>query len=79
MVFLGTVLIWFGWFGFNGGSTLQLTIRSIAACFNTNVAAAFGSVGWTLVVFIRSRGKFSVVGACEGAVSFSAIRSHFHC
>jgi len=68
MVFLGTVLIWFGWFGFNGGSTLSLTVRSIVAAFNTQIAAAFGIMGWSLVFFIRTRGKFSVVGACEGAM-----------
>ncbi|PVH88094.1 methylammonium permease 3 [Cadophora sp. DSE1049] len=69
MVFLGTVLIWFGWFGFNGGSTLSLTVRSIVAAFNTQIAAGFGVIGWSLVVFIRTRGKFSVVGACEGAIA----------
>jgi len=69
MVFLGTVLIWFGWFGFNGGSTLSLTVRSIVAAFNTQIAAAFGIMGWSLVFFIRTRGKFSVVGACEGAIA----------
>ncbi|KAI5362982.1 putative ammonium transporter, ammonium/urea transporter [Septoria linicola] len=69
LVFLGTVLIWFGWFGFNGGSALNASIRSMYAAFNTNVAASFGVLGWVLVDYIRTKGKFSVVGACEGAIA----------
>jgi Amt family ammonium transporter len=69
LVFLGTVLIWFGWFGFNGGSELAINIRALLATFNTNTAAAAGVLGWTLVDFIRTRGKFSVVGACSGAIA----------
>ena len=69
MVFIGTVLIWFGWFGFNGGSTLKLTLRSIVAAFNTQVAASMGVIGWSLVDYIRHGRRFSVVGACEGAIA----------
>lgn len=69
LVFLGTILIWFGWFGFNGGSALNASIRSMYAAFNTNVAASMGVLGWVLVDFIRTKGKFSVVGACEGAIA----------
>jgi Amt family ammonium transporter len=29
LVFLGTVFIWFGWFGFNGGSALNATVRAM--------------------------------------------------
>ncbi|KAL5113455.1 hypothetical protein ACEQ8H_008668 [Pleosporales sp. CAS-2024a] len=69
LVFLGTVLIWFGWFGFNGGSALNGTMRSMLAGFNTNTAASFGVLGWTLVEYVRNKGKFSVVGACSGAIA----------
>ncbi|KAF2834416.1 ammonium transporter [Patellaria atrata CBS 101060] len=69
LVFLGTVLIWFGWFGFNGGSTLNATMRSLMALFNTNAAASTGVLGWVLVDYIKHKGKFSVVGACEGAIA----------
>jgi Amt family ammonium transporter len=37
--------------------------------FNTNTAASAGVIGWVLVDYIRHRGKFSVVGACEGAIA----------
>ncbi|KAL1968009.1 hypothetical protein VTN77DRAFT_2426 [Rasamsonia byssochlamydoides] len=39
------------------------------AAFNTNTAACTGVLGWVLVDYIRHRGKFSVVGACEGAIA----------
>jgi Amt family ammonium transporter len=69
LVFIGTVLIWFGWFGFNGGSALNGTVRSMLAAFNTNTAASFGVLGWTSVEYVRNKGKFSVVGACSGAIA----------
>jgi ammonium transporter, Amt family len=69
LVFLGTVLIWFGWFGFNGGSALNASVRAMYAAFNTNTAASTGVLGWVLVDYIRTKGKFSVVGACSGAIA----------
>lgn len=69
MVFIGTILIWFGWFGFNGGSTLNSTVRSYLAAYNTNIAASMGVVGWVIVDMIRTKGKFSAAGACEGAIA----------
>lgn len=39
------------------------------AAFNTNTAAATGVLGWVLVDYTKHRGKFSVVGACEGAIA----------
>ena len=69
LVFLGTILIWFGWFGFNGGSALNGTIRAMLAAFNTNTAASTGALGWVMVDYIRYKRRFSVVGACEGAIA----------
>jgi len=69
LVFLGTVLIWFGWFGFNGGSALNASIRSMVAAFNTNTAACTGMLGWVTVDYIKHKGRFSLVGACEGAIA----------
>lgn len=69
LVFIGTVFIWFGWFGFNGGSALNASVRSMMAAFNTNTAASFGVLGWVSVDYIRSKGHFSLVGACSGAIA----------
>ncbi|KAG9242856.1 methylammonium permease 3 [Calycina marina] len=68
LVFLGTCFIWFGWFGFNGGSALNATVRAMLAAFNTNTAACTGMIGWVMVDYIKYR-KFSVIGACEGAIA----------
>ncbi|CAG8902990.1 unnamed protein product [Penicillium egyptiacum] len=69
LVFLGTALIWFGWLAFNGGSTLNASVRAMLAAFNTNTAACAGVLGWVLVDYVKHRGKFSAVGACEGAIA----------
>ncbi|POS75167.1 hypothetical protein DHEL01_v206430 [Diaporthe helianthi] len=69
LVFIGTVFIWFGWFGFNGGSALNASIRAMYAAFNTNTAASTGAIGWVTVDYIRHKRRFSVVGACEGAIA----------
>lgn len=39
------------------------------AAFNTNTAACTGVLGWVLVDYIKTRGRFSVVGACAGAIA----------
>ena len=69
LVFLGTVLIWFGWFGFNGGSALNATVRAMLAAFNTNTAASTGMIGWVMVDYFKHGRRFSIVGACEGAIA----------
>lgn len=45
-VVLGTILLWFGWFGFNGGSALSANLRAIQACIVTNLAASVGGMTW---------------------------------
>ncbi|KAI5465054.1 ammonium transporter [Mariannaea sp. PMI_226] len=69
LVFLGTVLIYFGWFGFNGGSALNGSVRAMLAAFNTNTAASTGAIGWVLVDYIKYKGRFRVVGACSGVIA----------
>lgn len=69
LVFLGTVFIYFGWFGFNGGSALNGSIRAMLAAFNTNTAASAGAIGWVLVDYIKYKGRFRVVGACSGVIA----------
>ncbi|KAK1981908.1 ammonium transporter [Colletotrichum cereale] len=68
LVTLGTVLIWFGWFAFNGGSTANLSLRSIYVVVNTNFAACGGGVAWVLLDYFYIK-KFSLVGFCSGIIS----------
>ncbi|MBK1716586.1 ammonium transporter [Thiocystis violacea] len=70
---LGTFILWFGWFGFNGGSQLALNglenTNAVAAIFvNTNLAAA----GGTLLGLITARllfGKADLTMALNGALA----------
>jgi len=41
----------------------------MVAAFNTNTAASTGVLGWVMVDMIKHKGRFSVVGACEGAIA----------
>jgi Amt family ammonium transporter len=66
-VILGAAILWFGWFGFNGGSALQANEVAIQALVNTNLAAAGAAVTWMLVDWSR-KGKPSAVGISVGAV-----------
>jgi Amt family ammonium transporter len=59
-VILGTVFLWFGWFGFNGGSALSANLRAIQACIVTNLAASVGGITWMLWVGTQSLSLFTV-------------------
>ncbi|TFK33405.1 ammonium transporter [Crucibulum laeve] len=67
-VVLGTVLLWFGWFGFNGGSALSANLRAVQACIVTNLSAAVGGITWMLWDY-RIERKWSAVGFCSGAIA----------
>ena len=66
-VILGAALLWFGWFGFNGGSALAANGIAVQAIVNTNFAAAAAAVSWMLFDWWR-KGKPSAVGIAIGAV-----------
>jgi len=66
-VILGTALLWFGWFGFNAGSSLAANGVAVIAMVSTNTAAAAAGITWMMVDWIR-KGKPSAVGFCVGAV-----------
>ena len=67
-VILGAAMLWFGWFGFNGGSALAADEIAVQALVNTNLAAAAAAVTWMLVDWSR-KGKPSAVGISVGAVA----------
>ncbi|KAF2863013.1 ammonium transporter 2 [Piedraia hortae CBS 480.64] len=68
LVTLGTVLLWFGWLGFNGGSAFGANLRATMACWNSNLTAMFGSITWVLLDWRLAR-KWSMVGWCSGTIS----------
>jgi Amt family ammonium transporter len=77
---LGVFILWFCWFGFNGGSTVSLTgddtIFSAASIFvTTNLAAAFASIATMLYTWIRYKKpdvSMTLNGALAGLVGITA-------
>ena len=67
-VLLGTGLLWFGWFGFNGGFALAADGVAVNALVTTNTAAAAGALVWMILSWIVVK-KPSVLGAASGAVA----------
>jgi Amt family ammonium transporter len=66
-VMLGAGLLWFGWFGFNGGSALAANDLAVSALVTTNLAAAAAAVSWMILDWVI-KGKPSAVGISIGAV-----------
>jgi Amt family ammonium transporter len=66
-VLLGTGMLWFGWFGFNAGSSLAANGTAAIAFATTTISSATAMMTW--VFFDRMQGrKISALGACIGAV-----------
>jgi Amt family ammonium transporter len=61
-------MLWFGWFGFNGGSALAANDRAAISLANTHFAASMGGIVWAILDY-RKNHKWSMVGFCSGAVS----------
>ena len=77
---LGVFILWFCWFGFNGGSTVSMTgddtmVSAGLICFNTNMAAALATCAALITTWVRY-GKPDVSltfnGALAGLVAITA-------
>jgi Amt family ammonium transporter len=68
LVALGTGLLWFGWYGFNAGSEFKVDAVTASAFLNTDVAASFAAVVWTIFDVIYT-GKPRFLGLLTGAVA----------
>lgn len=66
-VLLGAGLLWFGWFGFNGGSALAADGIAVLAFVNTMLAPAATLLVWTGLDMYRT-GKVTAVGIATGIV-----------
>jgi len=67
LVFVGAAILWFGWFGFNGGSALAANGLAVHAILTSNIAAATAMLSWVIIEKI-TRGKATMLGAATGAI-----------
>ncbi len=66
---LGVFILWFGWYGFNAGSTLSaLELRSAVIAVNTTLAASAGAVSSLIAIHARTK-KLDVGMALNGAIA----------
>lgn len=68
LVAIGTGLLWFGWYGFNAGSELDVDAITTLAFLNTDVAASFAAITWLIIEWTRGR-RPKFVGLMTGAVA----------
>ncbi|MBK8007644.1 MAG: ammonium transporter [Rhizobiales bacterium] len=68
MTYIGAMMLWFGWFGFNAGSNLEASGSAINAFVNTFVATAAAAISWTLIEWLI-KGKPSLLGLVSGIVA----------
>tara|TARA_Y100000816_G_scaffold278342_1_gene249422 strand:+ start:200 stop:1435 length:1236 start_codon:yes stop_codon:yes gene_type:complete len=69
LMILGSALLWFGWFGFNGGSQLAADGIAANALLVTNIAAACGGLGWLLIEWFSTNSKPTLIGSASGVIS----------
>jgi Amt family ammonium transporter len=65
---LGCGLLWFGWFGFNAGSSLGANAQAVGAFVATHIAASTATVVWMFIEWMH-RGKPTALGAATGAIA----------
>lgn len=65
---LGVFLLWFGWFGFNGGSTLEVNADVPLILVNTNLAAAAGGITVLVISLVIDQGKVNILKVLNGVL-----------
>jgi len=70
-VVIGTFILWFGWYGFNCGSTLSFSdvgtaTQAALVAMNTTVSASTGGLVLFLLRLFRNQGKYDLAGTCNG-------------
>lgn len=68
MTIIGTGLLWFGWFGFNGGSALAVNEVAATAFVATHLGGMAGMLMWVVMEWL-TRKKATTLGAASGAIA----------
>lgn len=66
-VILGTMLLWFGWFGFVGGNSFRINRVGILAVVNMNVSASVSLFVWIVLDLIKYK-RISALGIAMGSI-----------
>lgn len=69
LVAVGTALLWFGWYGFNAGSEMDVNDITVAAFLNTDIAASFAAITWLIIEWNTGKKKPTFTGLMTGAVA----------
>ena len=69
LVAIGTALLWFGWYGFNAGSELDVNHITVSAFLNTDISASFAAITWLIIEWNTGKRKPSFIGLMTGAVA----------
>ncbi|MEB3829580.1 ammonium transporter [Phormidium sp. CCY1219] len=83
---LGCLILWIGWFGFNPGSTMEVTPSIAHIALTTNIAAATGGIAATIVAWMYLgtpdlsmiingilAGLVAITAGCDGVTVFGAV------
>jgi len=68
LAYLGALLLWIGWMGFNGGSGLYADGQAVRAIVVTNIAAVAAMMSWAVVQYMFA-GRVTTLGLITGAIA----------
>ncbi len=68
LVAIGSGLLWFGWYGFNAGSEVQVDFVTSLAFLNTDIAASFATIAWLAIEWSKEK-KPKFVGLLTGSIA----------
>lgn len=69
LVAIGTALLWFGWYGFNAGSELDVDAITAQSFLNTDISASFAAVTWLFIEWFTGKKRPTFIGLMTGAVA----------
>lgn len=69
LVAIGTSLLWFGWYGFNAGSELDVDAITAQAFLNTDVSASVAAITWLMIEWTTGKQRPTFIGLMTGAVA----------
>jgi len=66
---IGTALLWFGWYGFNAGSELQVNGITSLAFINTDISASVAAITWLAIEWTTGNKRPTFAGLLTGSIA----------